>query len=465
MREFIVLPVVVVGLWSSALLAQEGPVERPSGAVTIQQAVEIAARNYPSIRASLAEVAAAEEGIDLARTAYLPEAALRVGVNRATRNNVFGLIFPNAVIPAISGPVQEESTITSTFGSSVGVLFSYQPFDFGLRRANVDVAEALKARAEAGRAVTEYEVALAAADAFLRAAATGRAVAAARATVDRMQVFHDSIGVLVENELRPGADGSRARAELARAQSELIRAEEEAAKSLAALAESLGLAGESVEIRVAGLESEPPPSVSDSPSVGEHPLAARQQAEIAITQARRMAVEKEWRPTFQIQSAVFGRGTGAQIDGTFDGGAHGLAPSEGNWAVGFNMNFELFDFKQNRVKRRIETHNLEREQARKDAVIQELRGEVARARIGVEAARKIAANTPVELDAARSLVAQAQARYKAGLGTVVEVAEAQRLLRQAEVDDALARLGVWRAMFALAAAEGEMDELLAAASH
>jgi outer membrane protein TolC len=89
---------------------------------------------------------------------------------------------------------------------------------------------------------------------------------------------------------------------------------------------------------------------------------------------------------------------------------------------------------------------------------------MARARIAVEAARKIARNTPVELEAATALETQAQARYKAGLAAVVEVADAQRLLRQAEVDDSLAKLGVWQALFALAAAQGEIDELLAAAS-
>jgi outer membrane protein TolC len=128
------------------------------------------------------------------------------------------------------------------------------------------------------------------------------------------------------------------------------------------------------------------------------------------------------------------------------------------------MSFDLFDYKQNRVRRQIETHNLERDQAHRDAAVQEVRGEVARAQIAVDAARKIADNTPIELDAARTLETQAQARYKAELGTVVEVADAQRLLRQAEVDDALARLGVWRALFALAAAQGEMDELLTLAS-
>ena len=451
-------------LSAAIALGQGAPVERSSAPLTMQAAVDLAGRNYPTIRASLAEVAAAQSGVDLAKTAYLPRTDLRLGVNRATRNNVFGLILPNAVIPAISGPVQDDSTITSTFGSSAGVLFSYEPFDFGLRRSNVQVAEALQVRAEAGRAVTEYEISLAAADAYLQAAATQRAVAAAEATVERMQVFNDTVDVLVKNELRPGADSSRARAELARARSELIRAEEEAAKSLATLAQWLGVAGETVAIEVAGLVDDPPLAVGEVDSVDAHPLMAAQDAEISVADARRGALEKEWRPTFQLQSALYGRGTGARIDGMFQGGAHGLAPSEGNWAVGFNMNFDLMDYKQTRVKRQIETHHLEREQARKDAVIQELRGEVARARIAVEAASKIAANTPIQLDAARTLETQAQARYSAKLTTIIDVADAQRLLRQAEVDNALARLGVWRAMFALAAAQGNMDELLTAAS-
>ena len=171
------------------------------------------------------------------------------------------------------------------------------------------------------------EVSLAVGDAYLRAIAKQRAVGAAEATVERMRVFEESVAVLVENELRPGSDRSRTRAELARAQSELILAEEQAQQSLATLAEWLGLAGETVAISPVSLASEPPAAVPAPVSLEAHPLTAAQQAEIGITEARRAALEKEWRPTFQLQSAVFGRGTGARIDGTFQGDANGLAPS------------------------------------------------------------------------------------------------------------------------------------------
>jgi outer membrane protein TolC len=73
-------------------------------------------------------------------------------------------------------------------------------------------------------------------------------------------------------------------------------------------------------------------------------------------------------------------------------------------------------------------------------------------------------NTPIQLEAARATEQQATARYKAGLANIVEVAEAQRLLTQAEIDDALARLGVWRALFGVAAAQGDLTPMLQLAS-
>src|SRR5581483_1404347 len=56
---------------------------------------------------------------------------------------------------------------------------------------------------------------------------------------------------------------------------------------------------------------------------------------------------------------------------------------------------------------------------------------------------------------------QATARYQSGLGTIDQVAEAQRLLTQAEIDDALARLGVWRGLLGLATAAGDIQPFLA----
>jgi outer membrane protein TolC len=74
----------------------------------------------------------------------------------------------------------------------------------------------------------------------------------------------------------------------------------------------------------------------------------------------------------------------------------------------------------------------------------------------VEAARAVAASTPVQLAAAQQSETQARARYQAGLANIVEVADAQSLLAQAEVQDQLARVDVWRALLAQAAAQGTL---------
>jgi len=46
------------------------------------------------------------------------------------------------------------------------------------------------------------------------------------------------------------------------------------------------------------------------------------------------------------------------------------------------------------------------------------------------------------------------------LATIVEVAEAQGLLVQADIDDSLARLAVWHNLASIAAAEGNLEPFL-----
>ena len=193
--------------------------------LTFEAAVQHAVERYPEILASMARVDAQRSALDLARTAYLPRLDSGAQVNQATRNNVSGLLLPGLPYPAIAGPVVDESSSTA-WGSAAAVLFSWEAFDFGLRGASMDYARAQLARATAGAELTRLDVAVRAGAAFLSLAAAEETVRAARANVDRQQVFADSVRALVTNELRPGADGSRAQAELAHARVQLIRAEQ-----------------------------------------------------------------------------------------------------------------------------------------------------------------------------------------------------------------------------------------------
>src|SRR5439155_1069486 len=82
---------------------------------------------------------------------------------------------PQSIIPPISGPVLGTKSYDSVWGSAAGVLLSWEAVDFGQRKASVDVARAQTSAAKAQTALTELDVASAAADAFLTVLAADEA--------------------------------------------------------------------------------------------------------------------------------------------------------------------------------------------------------------------------------------------------------------------------------------------------
>ncbi len=431
--------------------------------LTLTQAVQQSVEKYPAIRGSLEQVSAAAAGINLARTAYLPRADFLGQVNRATHNNVFGLLLPQSVIPSISGPAQGTNSLSSVWGTAVGGLVSWEPIDFGLRKANVDTAKASRDRAAAEVNVTKLQVATAAADAFLTIAAAQQTVIASRAGVERARVFNEVIQTLAKNELRPGADASRSRAELVLAQTQQIQAEQVVAVARAALAQLLGVKPETVTIEPGSLLQLPPAPPVPDVAATQHPLAIAKEAAVTEVKARERALDRIYFPRLYLQGAAYARGTGLQPGGRTGGAASGLGPNIQNWALGAAVTFPAFDWFSIRARKEIEVHNERNAAANYDQTLQDLTGQIERAKAILEGARRVAQNTPIQIEAARTTEQQATARYRAGLGNITEVAEAQRLLTQAEIDDSLARLGVWRALLGLAAVEGDLTPFLTSA--
>ncbi len=431
--------------------------------LTIGQAVQQALTEYPAVRASVEQLSAASAAIELARTSYLPRADFLAQVLRATHNNVFGLVLPQTTLPVISGisgPVLGTNSLDSVWGSSVGTLVSWEPFDFGLRKAGVQLARSGEGLAGTQLEATRLQVAAAAADAFLTVLAAQQTVRAAQASVDRAKSLNDVVETLVRSELRPGADASRARAELALAQIQLVRAQEAVEVGKAALSQLLGEPPESLALDAGPLLRLPPDSLEKKVEPANHPFALAQKAAVDQVKAREKVLARSYYPRFTLQGTVYARGTGIQPDGTTGGFASGLGPNIQNWALGLAVTFPALDLFGLRAKKKIELFNERAEAARYDKVIQDLNGEQEQAKAALAGALRVAQNTPVQLDAAQTSMQQASARYKAGLTTIVEVAEAQRLLAQAEIDDSLAKLGVWRARLALTVAQGDLEPFL-----
>ncbi|MGE0704911.1 MAG: TolC family protein [Vicinamibacterales bacterium] len=432
--------------------------QTPDAPLTLRAAVELALRNHPSIRQARAGSQAASDEIGVARTAYLPRADLLWQVNRATRNNVFGLLLPQPVIPAVSGPVLETETLDGLWSSAGGLLLSWEAVDFGRRGAAVDLARAQLSVADAERRVTELDVASAAADAFLGVLAADAAHEAAQTNVQRLEVFATTVRTLVENQLRAGVERSRAEAELAAARTRLVEAQRNAELARIALADTLGLPAARIFVDPGSLFDLPdtPPGVSFDPAT--HPSAIAANAHVNAVRARDRVLDASYLPRVELQTAVSGRGVSRQIDGTPRGNGFGFDVP--NWAVGLTVTFPSLEIFRLQARRRVEAGRLQEAVARYDHRVQALQTQEARARAVTNAAFQIAANAPQQLQAARDTDAQARARYETGLTSVIEVAEAQRLLADAEAESAVATLAVWRALLAQAVLRGDVQSFL-----
>lgn len=455
-----ILPVILILILGMA--AGAPPIAQAQDApITLPQAVEQALSQYPAVTAALEQAAAAAAEVNLAKTAWLPRADFVAQINRATRNNTFGLLLPQGLLPSISGPVRGTNDSTNVWGSAAGVLVSWEPFDFGLRRSALEAAESGHGRAEAGADVTRLRIRTAAADGFLTLLAAEQTILAAKAGVERARVLDQVTDSLSRSGLRPGADAARAHAEVALAESQLIEAGQAADVVRAALSQLLGIPASLVVLRSDPLLAAPPEGELPGMPLDDHPLAREQAAVVREAQALERGLKRSYYPRVALQGSVYARGTGAELDGTTGGGFSGLGPSVQNWAVGVTATFAALDLPAIRAREQAQACRERAAEAEYQRILLDLRIQLDQARAKLKGARRIAQNTPIALGAARSAEQQASARYRTGLSNVTDVADAERLLTQAEIDDSLARLGVWRALLGVAAAQGDLQPFLA----
>lgn len=426
---------------------------------TLRQAVDYALDHYPAVRISLARLTQAQANVGLAKTQYLPSANLLWQTNRGTFNNIFGQLLPQAVIPSMSGPVLGSTSNTSAWGSAGGALGSWQPFDFGLRHANVLEAQASANVAAQAVNVTRLQVAQATANAFLAAVAAQQNVTAAQANVDRWQTFAKAIHVLVDNQLRPGADASQADAELASARTQLIQTQTATEIARSIFAHLLEVPTSKVILASESVLQSPTATVPEAP-VKQHPLALEQQANLEFAQSAVHVLDRTYYPQFNLEGAYYGRGSGVDTTGHVGSGTSGLGIDRENWAVGLSVTFNPTQFFALRQQHKAAEGNVQAQKAQYDQTLDDLGYAVEQAQSQLRGAQQIAQNTPTQLAAARASESQSQAQYKASLATIVQVAQAESLLTQAEVDDAQARLNIWRAMIALAASQGDVQPVL-----
>ncbi len=447
--------VVLMSALSAAQASNSGP-----RALTLDDAVSYALQHYPAVRASLEELHAAHAGVSLARAQYLPALSGVYQDSRATQNQVPGIWLGTPMTPTVEGPTGGASG-QSYWGSQAAALFSWEPFDFGLRGSMVGQAKSAEVKSAADVARTRLEVATAVGNYYLMAVAAELGTKAAQANLNRWQVFDQSVRTLVDNQLRPGVDASRADAQLALAKTQWYQAQQVEQSYLATLAALMGMAGTEIRLVTGTLASLPSSDSLPNVAPAENPIAREQMATVQQVQAQEKVLSKADYPRLFLQGEGFARGSEVPANGSYIGNWNGLAPGRSNWVAGITVLFpNVFDFKGLSAQKQMTRAHQNSQRALYDKTIQDLTGQAQVALAALKSAKLVAEQTPIELSAARQSENQSRARYEASLATMVEVADAEGLLARAETDDATARVNVWRSLFGLASAQGDLQPFL-----
>ncbi|HEX3366099.1 TolC family protein [Phenylobacterium sp.] len=447
-----------------AASAAEAQASSPAaGRLGLADALDYASANYPSVKAALEQRVAAERDVDVARAAYLPQVNLLYQINKSTVNNFTGLLLPQSVIPSISGPVLAGSS-KSVWNSGDGVLATWRPFDFGYRAAKVDAAREAANAASQSVALTRLEVLTATSNAYMNLAAAQSLAKVAQANLERLQAFAGASHVLVDNKLRAGVEAAQADAAEALARATLISARNNVEQQQATLAKLVNRPASQIIIDDAPLNEAPAEiGAASARGVDTHPSALAEAARVKQQDAQLRALDRSFAPQIDMVGSASGRGGGKTATGDYRGGDAGLNPDVGNWAVGVQVTVPLGSLFSFGAQEGAQRARVRAERDRYQQTLGDLTEQLAQAQSTLTSAREIAKITPVALQAARLGETQQRARFQSGLATAVDVTAAEAVLAQAESQDAIARLNVWRALAGLAAAQGDMAPLRAAA--
>jgi len=432
--------------------------------LTLRQAVNYALTHQPAISAQQALREQAAANVEHSRAGYVQQVDASESTNWAqAAHNPVGLYLPVPGFPAFEGPRTSGSFGSGAWNGATNVFMSEDVVALIRQMSVVDSDLARLSQQSAAADEQTLLVGFGAAQAFMNQVSATQIVKAAQAGVTRAQAFEIAVKGLVDNGLRPGADLARADAELALARNQEITAQRDQRMAWAALAQTLGAPDISqTPVEGSDILSQPPKAeLPGGPSPAD-PLVREAVAAIKSTQSSEQAAKLEYLPRVSVVAGVFGRGSGFGFGGSSVSPGSGTLPNNFNLAGGVVLTVPLEQILIAHADVDIQHANEKYAQAQYRQTALALRTQFESAIAILQSAERVAANTPIELAAARATQKQTTAQYQPGLASALDVATANSLLTQAEVDDALARVNVWQALSLVWRAAGDLNPFLAA---
>lgn len=402
--------------------------------LSVDEAVAIALETQPVIQQRLADYQAAAHRVDQVFAALLPQLTTLVGAFRAqTVNSTARDIRTNPTTLTTIRPFGE--TLTA------GVTLSQKIFDFGKTSASTEaarrLAEVAQETVELQRQALTFEVKRQ----FILINFAQRLIRVQEQSLERADLNLRSARGFFEVGTRPKSDVARAEVDVANARVDLIRARN--AERVARVALNTAM----------GIQADAPTQVQDILFYQQVQLDPRQ------LQLQALSQRPEYKQVRLLVSQAEAQLRRAQRDFLPDvtgRGTYGGVRSDLNevWEIGVNLSWNLFDG-GNMIAQVREKKSLV-DSARSQVRVTELNigQEVEQAYLVVNEAQERIAATQTAVASAQENFRLAQGRFDAGVGTILELTDAQLFLTQAQNTEAQALADYRVALAALERATG-----------
>ncbi|QSQ23537.1 TolC family protein [Pyxidicoccus parkwayensis] len=410
---------VVVLLHTADVTAATPPQPR---VITLDAALDAAKKLQPQLRQARAATEGARAAAAEARAPLLPQAMLSLTYERTTAN-FFSR--PGTLPPGTTGAGTRAAGSWKTFNYfNGGATLNQLLWDFGQTTGRYRAAKVqTEAQVESERAVTR-QVTLSVRSAYFTASTNKALVGVAEETLRNLESHLTQTQAFVSVGTAPEIDLAQARADVANGQAMLVSARNNYLLAKAQLNQAVGW--------TAGLDYE----VADTPAAPvEGEDAPLEQLETEALQARpelaalQRQVEAQ-RLTVGALKGAFGPTLAGSVSATSGGTT--LSALGWNVAAGLSLDWPIFQGGLTRAQVRQAEATEAQLSAELDTQRLQVRAELEQARLGVHAAR---ASLDAQHDAvisARERLRLAQGRYETGVGSGVELGDAQVALTSAE---------------------------------
>lgn len=388
----------------------------PSQSLTLAQAEQIAIRNHPEIQAAMGLAEYANEQVKESRSAYYPTA-------RGSLTGVEAESDSRIAAGAINNPIIYDRY-------SNGFELSQLITDFG-RTHELVASSSLHAKAQQERVVTSRADVLVNVDeAYFNVLRDQTLLRVARQTVKERQLVTDQVTTEANNQLKSGLDVSFAQVDLSQAQLLLIQAQNDLEASYAQLSAALGYSNQQTfQLAEQPIPSQPPAALSPliQEALRDRPEMISQRLDVNSAQDYATAERDLWFPT--ISAA----------------GAAGVTPFRQDQlgsryaAAGFDVNIPIFNGHlfgalrgEANAQARVQQEYL---RGLEDTIVRDVRT----AWLNANSAYQRLSVTQQLLEQAQKALDLAQARYRLGLSSIVELSQAQLNETSAEIAQASAK--------------------------